>query len=336
MKIFSDNHSFAAKILPYIPSWDIINRDDLDSEYSALVNSLFDTSKLFKSKMSPDNDWHALFLVKEAVQSQYDLLIKQKKAGENIPDKTLCLADTGRKFHGQRNRDWVSLPGNIHLSVFLKPEEPIKQFAPGFNILAAVSVLQTIDFIDDLKSKATVKWVNDILIDNAKVCGFLAHTLTEGSKVTGTVLGIGLNVESSPEVEPTPFVPESSSLKKLSKNQEQANQSFMFHRLIANLARNYRLLLDDGYPELLEIYRQRSIIIGRNVIIEPDPVRPAQPYEQQTADKQTADKQTADKQTADKQTENIEGKVLSIGDNLELFLEGRNEPVFSGRLILKD
>ncbi|MCP4705319.1 MAG: biotin--[acetyl-CoA-carboxylase] ligase, partial [candidate division Zixibacteria bacterium] len=257
--------------------------------------------------------------VKEAEQSQYDLLIDMKKCGEDVPDKTLCLANTGKKFHGQRNRDWISLSGNIHLSVFLKPDKIIKQFAPGFNILAAVSVLQTIDAIDDLKEKAQVKWVNDILIDNAKVCGFLAHTLTEGSKVTGAVLGIGLNVESSPDVDPTPFVPQSSSLKDFSNNQEQTNQSFVFHKLIANLARNYRLLLENGYNELLDIYRQRSIIIGRDVIIKPDPIRPVPPV-----------------QVDEKVSEDIEGRVAFIGDNLELFLEGRKKPIFSGRLILKD
>ncbi|MCP4704127.1 MAG: hypothetical protein GY865_05915, partial [candidate division Zixibacteria bacterium] len=108
MKIFSDNHSFATRILPYIPGWKIFDRNELDYIYFNLVNRLFDNSKMFKSGMSPDNDWTALFLVKEAEQSQYDLLIDMKKCGEDVPDKTLCLANTGKKFHGQRNRDWIS------------------------------------------------------------------------------------------------------------------------------------------------------------------------------------------------------------------------------------
>ncbi len=319
MKIFADNHSFACKIVTNQQRWSVINRDSLGVEAKNLANGLFNTDDLFESEIQSEKFWQNLFLVKNASESQYDLLINKKRSGEDIPDKTLCLADSGQKFHGQRNRDWVSLAGNIHLSVFLKPDKVIKQFAPGFSILAAVSVLQTIDAIENLKGKATVKWVNDILIDSSKVCGFLSHTLTEGSKVTGTVLGIGLNVEFAPEVEPTDFVPKSSSLKNLSNNQKQAEQSFVFFELIKNLTRNYQILLDGGYFELLEIYRKRSIIIGREVIIKPDPIRPVPPV-----------------QADEKPKENIEGRVLSIGDNLELYLEGRKEPVFSGRLILKD
>jgi len=312
LKIFSDNHAFACKIVTSQQEWKVIDRCSLEPDKKSLAGNLFQTDNLFESELKSEKFWENLFLVKNAEKSQYDLIIEQVRAGEDIPDKTLCLADSGRKFHGQRNRDWVSLAGNIHLSVFLKPDKPIKQFAPGFNILTAVSVLQTIDSIDDLKGKAKIKWVNDILIDNIKVCGFLAHTLSEGNKVSGAVLGIGLNVESSPDVEPTPFVPQSSSLMKLSKNHTQAGQSFVFHRLTVNLARNYRLLLNDGYFKLLEIYRRRSIIIGRRVVIMPDPIRPE-----------------------DRQDDIIEGRVVSIGDNLELFLEGREKPGTKGRLILK-
>ncbi len=314
LKIFADNHSFACKIVTNKPNWQIVDRDNLDFEIKNLAENLFQTDNLFESEIKSEKFWENLFLVKNASQSQYDLLINKKRAGENIPDKTLCLADSGRRFHGQRNRYWISLPGNIHLSVFLKPDRPVKQFAPGFSILAAVSVLQTIDCIDDLKEKAVVKWVNDILIDNSKVCGFLAHTLSEGNKVSGAFLGIGLNVESAPDVEPTPFVPESTSLQKLSKNFDQASQSSVFFNLITNLARNYRLLLDGGYSQLLDIYRQRSVIIGRQVIIKPDPILSEE----------------------ERQDEIIEGRVASIGNNLELFLEGKARPIIKGRLALKD
>ena len=73
---------------------------------------------------------------------------------------------------------------------------------------------------------------------------------------------------------------------------------------------NIEKIITGNYYELLEIYRTRSIVIGRNVKIMSDPI--------------------------DGSSELIaEGKVKAIGDNLELFLEGVDEPITKGRLILQ-
>jgi biotin-[acetyl-CoA-carboxylase] ligase BirA-like protein len=313
VRIFADNHQFACKIVTNNLNWDITRRSGLSSDLKHLAADLFETEHLFISELKSEKFWSNLFLVKNASVSQYDLLINKLRDKKEVPDRILCLADSGDKFHGQRNRDWVSRPGNIHLCVHLKPDKPIEHFAPGFSILAAVSVLQTIDQIDELKSLAAIKWVNDILVNDAKVCGFLTHTLSEGEKVIGAVIGIGLNVETAPIVSSTPFVQKSVSLMELTGGSNQAGQSSVFFNLIANLAENYKVLLSGGYSTLLEIYRQRSIIIGRRVTILPDPVRPDE-----------------------KPEEPITGRVGGIGENLEIYLEGIDEPVTKGRLVLGD
>ena len=313
MKILADNHAFANKIVTSHQSWSIINRSNLDTDAKNLAVDLFQADDLFESEIKSDIFWNRLFLVKNAPASQYDLIINKLHNKEEIPDKILCLADSGMNFHGQRNRGWISMPGNIHLSVHFRPDCPVENFAPGFSILPAVSVLQTIDQIDNLKGRATVKWVNDILVDEAKVCGFLAHSLSEGTKVTGVVLGIGINVEFSPEVNSAESSLKSASLRELAQNPKQASQSAVFFNLIVNLANNYELLLSGGYFELLDIYRKRSVIIGRQVEIFPDPLRPGEGSEKI-----------------------IKGRVLSIGDHLELYLEGIRNPITRGRLVLKN
>lgn len=217
----------------------------------------------------------------------------------------------GGGFHGFKNRLWVASPGNIHLSAFLSPHRNIEHFHVGFPVLSAISVVQAIDTIEDLKNIAGIKWVNDILIENSKVGGVLAHTQPQGDIVTGVVLGFGVNVETTPKTIPTPFVPKSASLLDFASNTERCSQRLVFNHLIKYLDKNYRLLLSGRYDDLIDFYRERSVIIGKKVIVRPD---------------------TDEKEIK----ETIEGKVTGIGDNLELFIQGRDKPVYSGRLIFNN
>jgi BirA family biotin operon repressor/biotin-[acetyl-CoA-carboxylase] ligase len=247
-------------------------------------------------------------MVKHAAKSHFDVLKNLCKENISLPHALLCLAGSGDKFHGFKNRPWVSLPGNIHLVAYLSPNQPVTNYGAGFIILTAVSVVQAIDDINDLKGKAGIKWINDVLINNHKICGVLAYSQSEGDNITGAVLGIGLNVEKAPLIESTPFVPRIACLKELS-NSEACTKDYIFGRLLYHLNHNYQLLIEGQFNELLEFYRKRSLIIGRKVEIHHDSPK-------------------------SHKADIITGTVDGIGENLELFLEGEREPISDGRLVL--
>ncbi|MFC2131075.1 biotin--[acetyl-CoA-carboxylase] ligase [Bacteroidota bacterium] len=255
-----------------------------------------------------NNLWKYLFLVEHTEESQYDALIHLAQ-NSNLPDGIICIAGSGKKFHGFHSRKWVSLPGNIHLSAYLKPQQKIKNFGVGFLILSAVSVVMAIDEIEGLKGKASIKWVNDILIDKAKVCGVLAHTLAQGKEVTDAILGIGLNVESKPDVEPTLFVPVSACLNDFTN--KHVNEKYVFKKLVCHLAENYKLFLKGHYKELLDFYRNRCSIIGRKVSVSTDE-RDGTSKEFHT------------------------GTITGIGEGLELRFDNLDKPITRGRLVLED
>jgi BirA family biotin operon repressor/biotin-[acetyl-CoA-carboxylase] ligase len=178
-------------------------------------------------------------------------------------------------------------------------------------VLATVSLVDAIDAALGLERKSAIKWPNDILVDGAKVGGVLAHTLTRGERVTDAVLGIGLNVETTPAVEPTPFVPRVSSLRDIAPGPEVFSQGDAFARLSEALDRNYELLVHGDYDRLLERYRARSLVIGRRVAV-------------------CAEQSGAGPQVI------AEGMVTHLGDHLELYLEGQERPFTKGRLMLSE
>lgn len=309
MLVYTDKIQFAEQFLAEKIRWQIVSQSKLDENVRSLSSALLPPDTVYRGILDSNYLWQYIFFLEHAADSQFDVLVNLSRQGFELPHGVLCIAGSSKKFHGFQNRPWVSVNGNIHLSAFLKPQQRVAHFGVGFTILSAVSVLQALDSIDGLAKQSMVKWVNDILIGNAKVGGVLACTQTQGNKVTGAVLGIGLNVGTKPEVEPTPFVPEVAALREFVQNAALCNRSIVLRRLIRYMDQNYRILVTGHFDRLLEFYRDRSFIIGKKVSVFTD--RP-------------------DGQSK----EIISGRVESVGENLELIFEGVDTPVSRGRLAL--
>ncbi len=226
-----------------------------------------------------------------------------------LPDRLICLAGSGHKFHGLRGRPWKALEGNIHLTALFSPNKKIHQFQTGFPILAAVSILETIDSLEGFKDKAQIKWVNDVWINGGKVAGFLTHTMSMEDVVSDVIIGIGLNVGKKPELPADEYVPCAESLANLALNPSICRIDRVLNLLLTRLYTNYEFLLSDKYQRLLEIYRKRSLVIGRTVRVLTDAPE-------------------------EKPKELAFGRVKSIGEHLELNIEGYPQPITRGRLIL--
>jgi BirA family biotin operon repressor/biotin-[acetyl-CoA-carboxylase] ligase len=247
--------------------------------------------------------------VEVAERSHFDLLIELSRAGARLPDRVLCLAGAGKRFHGFKDRAWSAPPGNTYLSAYLRPTYAVERPATSFTVLAAVSVVDAIDSMPGLEDTAGIKWVNDIIIDDAKVGGVLAYTQSAGETTNAAVLGIGVNVETVPEVERTPFVPRVGTLKGAGSRPAECTQRSFFPALAAALDTNYSRLLAGEYEALLERYRERSLIVGHQVTLcaeEPGPELDVIAH----------------------------GRATAIGDGLELAIEGYDQPFTKGRLII--
>lgn len=309
MAVYTKNPGYAAAVLPE----DLLHRlapvENLDPGLEPLAEALFGGTEGLLTSHRGIPEWGSLFLAEYSPTSQYDQLIALARGETGLPDRTVCLAGAGRDFHGFKGRSWTAVPGNLHLAVHLAPGRSIDRFEVAFTILAALSVAEAIAEVPNLEASPQIKWVNDILLADAKVGGILAYTQSQGTKVASAVLGIGLNVDTTPDVEPTPFVPRVTALKDFLSNPDPALRKQVLSRLLKALARNYRTLLDEGVAPLLEGYRDRSLVIGKEVTICAE--------------------------VSDRTLQIVtEGRVAGLGENLELILEGHSQPISGGRLAM--
>ena len=119
-------------------------------------------------------------------------------AGRGAAEGTLVWAKAQTQGRGRHGRDWASQPGNLFVSVVLRPEARV-QNAVQIGYVAALAVGETVRAGIDPTVPTSQKWPNDVLLDGRKVSGILLEsaTLPDGS-MDWLVLGIGLNVASHP------------------------------------------------------------------------------------------------------------------------------------------
>ena len=106
---------------------------------------------------------------------------------------TTVITDNQLQGRGQRGNVWLSDPHkNLTFSLVLKPSflKPIDLF----NLTVAVS-LGLCDFLTQrIGAGVKIKWPNDILVNDKKVCGILIENTLAGDSIQYSVVGIGLNV----------------------------------------------------------------------------------------------------------------------------------------------
>jgi len=106
---------------------------------------------------------------------------------------TLVITDAQVAGRGQRGGSWTSEPGkNLTLSLIFKPTflKADQQFW-----LTRVIALAVADYLSSKgKGSVKVKWPNDVLVDEHKVCGILIENSISGSSIQFSVVGIGLNI----------------------------------------------------------------------------------------------------------------------------------------------
>lgn len=111
----------------------------------------------------------------------------------SITEGTVVITGHQTAGRGQPGNSWESQPGmNLTFSIVLKPTflELRHQF-----LLSIVTSLAVYDYLTGIGASAVrIKWPNDILTQEFKVCGILIENQVVGQQFANVVIGIGLNV----------------------------------------------------------------------------------------------------------------------------------------------
>lgn len=118
---------------------------------------------------------------------------------EGAEDGTLVWALEQRQGRGRHGRTWASPRGNLYLSLVLRPECDVSS-ASQLGFVAATALREAIGAVVPPLVEVTVKWPNDVLVNDRKVAGLLLETVLDGdNELEALILGMGVNIDSFPE-----------------------------------------------------------------------------------------------------------------------------------------
>lgn len=122
----------------------------------------------------------------------------KRRAAAGAPEGTLIWGLEQTAGRGRRGRSWASPPGNLYVSLLLRPDCAIEA-AAQLSFVTTVALGEALDALLPPGPQVRFKWPNDVLVDGAKVSGILMEaTAGNGATVEWVVIGIGVNVASFP------------------------------------------------------------------------------------------------------------------------------------------
>ncbi len=186
-------------------------------------------------------------------------------AASGAVEGTAVIADMQRGGRGRRGRSWHSPAGcNIYTSVVLRPKIPLLK-APQLTLVAAVALSETAShFLKDPESgRVSIKWPNDILIDGRKCAGILTEMKNEGGQVAFVVVGMGINVNMTPDQIPDELASPATSL--LIESGEPHLREEVLQFLYSNMENWYKRYLAAGMPVIRERWNSLARIEGKRV-----------------------------------------------------------------------
>lgn len=160
----------------------------------------------------------------------------------------LSLVSTSHQSDGKGRLDrvWVAPPGaSLATSFIVRPHvNPTNKVAPDqyhwFTSLVALAACDVFEQLCGLSS--SIKWPNDVLLGNRKVCGVLAQLVIEPEGQISAVVGIGMNLNMSQEQLPVP-----TATSALVETGQIVNLNQVLSLLAQRFERNYRDFASVGF-----------------------------------------------------------------------------------------
>lgn len=224
---------------------------------------LLDKKKIVKYLEPKSRDMLQKLEIFDSLPSTNDYLLQTLK-DKKSSIVNACFAEKQTSGKGRRGRAWHSPFGtNIYMSLLWQFEKDLSQLA-GLSLVIAIAVINALHQYG-IHDGLGLKWPNDILWQNKKLCGILIETRGEVTEILNTVIGIGLNVRMPNSVKEKidqPWV----DIKQIISGEIKRNQ-------LAGLILNNLLLViaqfeEQGMAPFISQWQQFDITYGKKIVIQ--------------------------------------------------------------------
>jgi BirA family biotin operon repressor/biotin-[acetyl-CoA-carboxylase] ligase len=181
----------------------------------------------------------------------YHLAVNGEREG------SLVIAESQTQGRGRMGRIWVSPKSKgAYFSVILRPSILPKEVS-GITLFSALSVAKTIREMFNLA--AFIKWPNDILINNKKICGILTEMNAETDKINFVIIGIGININTKEELLPK------GATSIMEAQGAEVSRVELVKGIFRNMDKYYKFYNSGRISEIIKEYKEFSNFLGTRI-----------------------------------------------------------------------
>lgn len=176
-----------------------------------------------------------------------------------IKENTVVIANYQSEGRGRLGRNFVSNKDKgIYMSIVLND---LKNLSDLTRITCLMAVI-TSTVIDELTGlKTNIKWVNDIYLNDKKLCGILVEAISKNNEFSKIIIGIGINVYK--QEFPTDLQDKVISLENITKKIPSRNKI-----ITAILNKLDKELVTYNNNNFMKEYKKRSNLINRLILVK--------------------------------------------------------------------
>lgn len=189
------------------------------------------------------------FIVKNSLESTNSYAKEILSSGEGI-DRTVIVAESQTKGRGQHTNKWESEDGkNLTFSILYIPED-----IPAFQqfYLSRAIALGVADYLSEKLSNVSIKWPNDIYVNEKKIAGILIENTIMGANISSAICGIGININQEKFISDAP---NPVSLKQITGEEYSLEDELI--ALIKSIEKRYSLLENYELEQLDKDYNNK-------------------------------------------------------------------------------
>jgi BirA family biotin operon repressor/biotin-[acetyl-CoA-carboxylase] ligase len=189
-------------------------------------------------------------------------------AQDGAPDGTVVVAESQTSGKGRLGRRWYSPLGkNLYCSIVLRrvpSADPVSTWLSWVPLLSAVAVARAIQVTSGLRP--SLKWPNDILIEQRKVGGLLCESSGTGTAHGLVIVGIGLNVNMWRDTFPEDLRDLATSLA--AEAGRPFDRAVLLATVLSELELRYDAFMSGATSEIKHEYALRCATIRRRVRVD--------------------------------------------------------------------
>ncbi len=189
--------------------------------------------------------------------------VLKEMAAQGAVEGTILIASEQTAGRGRMNRKFYSpTDTGLYMSILLRPKINAEE-ALFITTAAAVAVARAIEEISG--RSAGIKWVNDIFVNDKKVCGILTEASfdMQSGGIEYAILGIGLNITP-----PKGGFPDEIKDVAMSIFDKGDAPSDAKNRIAATIIKYFMEYYQSlAQHSFFDEYVRRSVVVGRDIIV---------------------------------------------------------------------